>query len=221
MPEPGARGQSAVPAAVRGESHRRAGIATYRSGGRRGVTHASSIVGRAPPCFGLGAGDRSQERGSDIEAEFDPETGIVTVYEGRREFRELERPPAAPATASAGSPNTSPTGCSRSRWQLQHAVHVGRRGDPRAPPRRRAARGPREADYAAAVRREAQALRYRAHDKLMRAFLDDAVYDGRVCASKPRPLPEPPSRRSSRTEPPRRRPLGRTHANDRFNRRGA
>lgn len=36
------------------------------------------------------------------------------------------------------------------------------------------------ADYAATVRREAQALRYRAHDKLMRAFLDDAVYDGRV-----------------------------------------
>lgn len=26
-----------------------------------------------------------------IEAEFDPETGIVTVYEGRREFHELER----------------------------------------------------------------------------------------------------------------------------------
>jgi hypothetical protein len=26
-----------------------------------------------------------------IEAEFDPETGIVTVYEGRRDFRELER----------------------------------------------------------------------------------------------------------------------------------
>jgi hypothetical protein len=26
-----------------------------------------------------------------IEAEFDPETGIVTVYEGRKEFRELER----------------------------------------------------------------------------------------------------------------------------------
>src|SRR5205085_3167343 len=25
-----------------------------------------------------------------IEAEFDPETGVVTVYEGRREFRELE-----------------------------------------------------------------------------------------------------------------------------------
>jgi hypothetical protein len=36
------------------------------------------------------------------------------------------------------------------------------------------------AEYAAAVRHEAQALRYRAHEKLMRAFLDDEVYDGRV-----------------------------------------
>ena len=30
------------------------------------------------------------------------------------------------------------------------------------------------------MRGEAQALRYRAHEKLMRAFLDDEVYDGRV-----------------------------------------
>ena len=36
------------------------------------------------------------------------------------------------------------------------------------------------AEYAAAVRREAQSLRYRAHERLMRAFLDDEVYDGRV-----------------------------------------
>jgi hypothetical protein len=30
------------------------------------------------------------------------------------------------------------------------------------------------------VRHEAQALRHRAHEKLMRAFLDPAVFDGRV-----------------------------------------
>jgi len=36
------------------------------------------------------------------------------------------------------------------------------------------------AEYATAVRREAQALRYRAHDKLMRAFLAEEVFDGRV-----------------------------------------
>ena len=35
------------------------------------------------------------------------------------------------------------------------------------------------AEYAAMIQREAQALRYRTHDKLMRAFLDD-VFDGGV-----------------------------------------
>ena len=46
------------------------------------------------------------------------------------------------------------------------------------------------AEYAAAVRREAQSLRYRAHERLMRAFLDDEVYDGRVRV-------EPESRRGT------------------------
>jgi len=36
------------------------------------------------------------------------------------------------------------------------------------------------AGYAGAVRGQAQALRYRAHEKLMRAFLDEDVYEGRV-----------------------------------------
>lgn len=35
-------------------------------------------------------------------------------------------------------------------------------------------------EYAASVHYQAQALRYRAHDKLMRAFLDDEVFTGRV-----------------------------------------
>jgi hypothetical protein len=46
------------------------------------------------------------------------------------------------------------------------------------------------ADYAAAVQREVQALRYRAHDKLMRAFLDDAVFDGRVRVAPEAPAPQ-------------------------------
>ena len=40
-------------------------------------------------------------------------------------------------------------------------------------------------DYAAAVHRESQALRYRAHDKLMRAFLDDDVFDGHIRSTPP------------------------------------
>jgi hypothetical protein len=35
-------------------------------------------------------------------------------------------------------------------------------------------------EYAASVHHHAQALRYRAHDKLMRAFLDDEVFTGQV-----------------------------------------
>jgi hypothetical protein len=36
------------------------------------------------------------------------------------------------------------------------------------------------AEFASAVRYEAQALRYRTHEKLMRAFLDPDVFDGGV-----------------------------------------
>jgi hypothetical protein len=32
-----------------------------------------------------------KDEDSHVEAEFEPETGIVTVYEGRREFKALER----------------------------------------------------------------------------------------------------------------------------------
>jgi hypothetical protein len=36
------------------------------------------------------------------------------------------------------------------------------------------------AEYAARVHQQAQALRYRAHEKLMRAFLDEEVFSGGV-----------------------------------------
>jgi hypothetical protein len=48
-------------------------------------------------------------------------------------------------------------------------------------------------EYAASVHREGQALRYRAHDKLMRAFLDDDVFDGHVRINTPSPQHRQPS----------------------------
>ena len=42
-------------------------------------------------------------------------------------------------------------------------------------------------EYAAAVEREAQLLRYRAHEKLMRAFLEDEVFEGRIRVERERP----------------------------------
>jgi len=113
-----------------------------------------------------------------IEAHFDHESGVVTVFEGRREFKALEK-----AARSAGLSKT------RLREYLPYrmlevevaanAVYawaaeqiVGRRasGEDRLS----------GAELAAAVRYEAQALRYRTHEKLMRAFLDPEVFDGGV-----------------------------------------
>lgn len=119
-----------------------------------------------------------KEEDAEIEAHFDPETGIVTVYEGRREFKALER-----AARRSGLPK------GRVREYLPYrmlevevaanTVYAWAADEILA--RRLGEERPSDpAEYAAAVRREAQSLRYRAHEKLMRAFLDDDVYEGRV-----------------------------------------
>jgi len=119
-----------------------------------------------------------KDEDAEVEAHFDPETGVVTVYEGRREFKALEK-----AARRAGLSKT------RLREYLPYrmlevevaanSVYAWAAEEILA--RRLAEERPSDAvEYSAAVRLEAQALRYRAHDKLMRAFLDDSVYDGRV-----------------------------------------
>jgi hypothetical protein len=119
-----------------------------------------------------------KDEDAEIEAHFDPETGVVTVYEGRREFKALER-----AARRSGLPKA------RVREYLPYrmlevevaanTVYAWAAEEMLA--RRMAEERPADpAAYAAAVRREAQTLRYRAHEKLMRAFLDEEVYQGRV-----------------------------------------
>ena len=119
-----------------------------------------------------------KDEDAEIEAHFDPETGIVTVYEGRREFKALER-----AARRSGLPK------GRVREYLPYRmleVEVAANtvyawaADEILARRLGEERLSDPAEYAAAVRREAQSLRYRAHEKLMRAFLDDDVYEGRV-----------------------------------------
>ena len=119
-----------------------------------------------------------KDEDSEIEAGFDPESGVVTVYEGRREFKALER-----AARRAGLPRL------RVREYLPYrmlevevaanAVYAWAAQEILG--RRVAEERPADpVEYAASVHREAQALRYRAHEKLMRAFLDDEVFEGRV-----------------------------------------
>lgn len=117
-----------------------------------------------------------KDEDSQVEAEFEPETGIVTVYEGRPEFKALEK-----AARQAGLPRRRAREFVPYRmlevevaanavywWAAEHIL--GRR----LPEERPAA----PAEYAAAVRMEAQVIRHRFHDKLMKAFLGPEVFEG-------------------------------------------
>jgi hypothetical protein len=124
---------------------------------------------------------------SHIEAEFEPETGIVTVYEGRREFRALERAPR-----HAGLPRSRVREYVPYRmlevevaanavywWAAERILERRLRGERPVDP----------AEYASAVRTEARMLRHRAHDKLMKAFLGPEVFEGTVVIAHPHPAP--------------------------------
>jgi hypothetical protein len=119
-----------------------------------------------------------KDEDSHVEAEFDPETGTVTVYEGRREFKAVER-----AARHAGFPRARvreyvpyrmlevEVAANAVYWWaaeriLQHRLPGERPADP--------------VEYAAAVRIEAQMLRHRVHERLMRAFLGPEVFEGTV-----------------------------------------
>jgi hypothetical protein len=147
-----------------------------------------------------------KDEDAPLEAQFDPDSGVVTVYEGRREFRALER------AARRGG-----IGARRVREYLPYrmlevevaANAVYQWAAERIVERRQAELGrtANPADHARAVYLEAQALRHRSHERLMRAFLDPEVFDGRV-----RIEPEREARRSrqeSMPDPNGRPPVGR------------
>jgi hypothetical protein len=113
-----------------------------------------------------------------VEAEFDPESGTVTVYEGRREFRELER-----AARRAGYPKKRAAEYVPFRMleveAAANAVYAWAAEQILAR-RLREERPSDPGEYSSAVRLEAQALRHRAHPRLMRAFLEPEIFDGAV-----------------------------------------
>lgn len=126
-----------------------------------------------------------KDEDSEIDARFDPESGVVTVYEGRREFKALERAARRSRLAKKRVREYLPyrmlevevAANAVYTWAAQEIVA-----------RRIAEERPADpADYAATVYREAQALRYRTHERLMRAFLDDEIFDGRPGIDSERP----------------------------------
>jgi hypothetical protein len=119
-----------------------------------------------------------KDEDAQVEAHFDPESGVVTVFEGRPEFRALGR-----AARRAGLPKRRVQEYVPYRiLEVEAAANaVYQWAAERLLERRFAGERPLDpGEYARAVRFEAQVLRHRAHERLMRAFLDPEVFDGAV-----------------------------------------
>lgn len=119
-----------------------------------------------------------KEIDAQIEAEFDPESGVVTVYEGRREFRALERAARRAGLSKRRVREYLPyrmleveAAANAVYWWAAERIVERRLAE---------GRSANPAEYAEAVRVEAQILRHRAHEKLMRAFLEPEVFEGGV-----------------------------------------
>jgi hypothetical protein len=122
-----------------------------------------------------------KDEDSHVEAEFEPETGIVTVYEGRPEFKALER-----AARQAGLQRSRVREYVPYRmlevevaanavywWAAEHILERRLPGERPGDP----------AEYAGALRMEAQTIRHRFHNKLMKAFLGPEVFEGTVAVA--------------------------------------
>ena len=178
VPEPGARGYSALQVAIRAK-------VTVEPGSRLVVLAAAGehtceleVVIVRHRASGWVREIARKNEDQVTEAEFDPETGIVTVYEGRREFRELER-----AARKAGySKKRVPEYVPYRMLEVEAAANaVYAWAAEQILARRLPEERPNDpAEYAAAVRHEAQALRHRAHHKLMQAFLEPEIFEGAV-----------------------------------------
>jgi hypothetical protein len=178
LPEPGRRGASTIQMTVRGR-------VTVEPGARLTLLattdeHSAEleliIVRHRASGWVREIARKTNDQ--SIEADFDPETGTVTVYEGRREFRELERAAHRAGHTKKRAPEYVPfrmlevEAAANAVYQWAATEVIARRIPEERPSD--------PAEYAQAVHHEAQALRHRAHHKLMQAFLDPEIFEGAV-----------------------------------------
>jgi hypothetical protein len=182
IPEPGARGQSAVHAAVRARVTVEPGSRLTMQAAAGEYTCELEIFVVRHRASGWVREIARKNEDQIVEAEFDPETGIVTVYEGRREFRELERAARRAGYSKRRVPEYVP-------YRMLEVEAAANAVYSWAADRIMAGRLPEERptdpiDYAAAVRHETQVLRHRAHHKLMQAFLEPEIFEGAVTLTR-------------------------------------
>ena len=198
MPEPGVRGYSAVQVQVRAR-------VTVEPGARLSVLAAAGehtaeleILIVRHRASGWVREIARKDEDQLIEAEFDPETGVVTVYEGRREFRELERAARRAGYTKKRASEYVPyrmleveaSANAVYAWAAQQILSRRLPDERPSDP----------AEYAAAVHQEHQTLRHRAHHKLMQAFLEPEIFEGAVTLARP-PVHPPPDSSTRRQQP--------------------
>jgi hypothetical protein len=188
VPPPGARGWSRVSGTLRArvsaEAGSQLGVFAEAAG------HVAELVVLVVRHHASGWVREIARKDEDcpVEAEFEPETGVVTVYEGRREFKALER---AARQARRTRPRVREYVPYRMLEVEVAANAVYWWAAERILERRLPGERPVDpAEYASAVRLEAQLLRHRHHDKLMKAFLGPEVFEGTVVAGRAAPAAE-------------------------------
>jgi hypothetical protein len=178
IPEPGSRGTSTVQMTIRARVTVEAGsrLTVLAAAGEHNAELELVIVRHRASGWVREIARKNNDQ--SIEAEFDPETGTVTVYEGRREFRVLERAARRASYTKKRAPEYVPFRMLEVEAAANAVYHW-------AASEMIARRIPEErptdpAEYAQAVHHEAQALRHRAHHRLMEAFLDPEIFEGGV-----------------------------------------
>lgn len=178
VPQPGVRGLSAVTLNVRARVTVAPGarLTVVAAAGEHAAELEILIVRHRASGWVREIARKNEDQ--TTEAEFDPETGVVTVYEGRREFRELERAAHRAGYRKKRTPEYVP-------YRMLEVEAAANAVYSWAAEQILAGRLPEERpsdpiEYAAAVRHEQQALRHRAHHKLMQAFLEPEVFEGAV-----------------------------------------
>jgi len=177
VPEPQKRGWSRLSGWVRAKVSVDPGSRLFVLAEARGHTAELEILVVRHRASGWVREIARKDLDSPVEAEFDPETGVVTVYEGRREFRALERGARRAGLAKRRVREYLPyrmleveaAANAVYAWAAERVIER-RFADNRIDP----------TEYASAVRLEAQVLRHRTHEKLMRAFLEPEVFEGGV-----------------------------------------
>lgn len=183
VPEPGARGWSRTSGSLRSLVSAEPGsqLSVFAEAG--GYVAELSVLVVRHHASGWVREIARKDEDSPVEAEFEPETGVVTVYEGRREFRALERAARQAGLARSRVREYVPYRMLEVEvaanavywWAAERILERRLPGERPADP----------AEYAAAARMEEQMLRHRSHEKLMRAFLGPEVFEGTVVVSPP------------------------------------